>query len=317
MLFRTKLGLTLAALAFAGVTLAQTPAVKPEHIRGEIVSFDGDTLKVHRRSGETVAIEVKPAVAVSAVKTIQLSDIKPGSFVGTAATTGADGKVTATEVLVFPEAARGTGEGHYPWDLSPNSTMTNANVDSIVEGTSGRDLKLSYKGGSITVTVPANVPVVTFAPATRADLTPGKKVFLVATPSQQGAFVAQRVVVEKDGVVHRCNNFGAWRQARGHPTKAALRFTETKIPQPAAIRHMKSEPNSVSAYALRRISAYPRAGDAIAAGDSGSGGVTSVIRSSGASRYVTCKRKKVIDQRQIRGCTGLRSLSARSRILHA
>jgi hypothetical protein len=140
-------------------------------------------------------------VAVSAVKTIQLSDIKPGSFVGTAATMGADGKVTATEVLVFPEAARGTGEGHYPWDLSPNSTMTNANVDSIVEGTTSRDLKLSYKGGSITVTVPANVPVVTFAPATRADLTPGKKVFLVATPSQQGAFVAQRVVVEKDGVV--------------------------------------------------------------------------------------------------------------------
>ena len=201
MLFRTKLGLTLAALAFAGVTLAQTPTVKPEHIRGEIVSFDGDTLKVHRRSGETVSIEVKPAVAVSAVKAIQLSDIKPGSFVGTAATTGADGKMTATEVLVFPDAARGTGEGHYPWDLSPNSTMTNANVDSIVEGTSSRDLKLSYKGGSITVTVPANVPVVTFAPATRADLTPGKKVFLVATPSQQGAFVAQRVVVEKDGVV--------------------------------------------------------------------------------------------------------------------
>lgn len=92
MLFRTKLGLTLAALAFAGVTLAQTPTVKPEHIRGEIVSFDGDTLKVHRRSGEIVAIEVKPAVAVKAV---QLSDIKPGSFVGTAAMTGADGKLIA------------------------------------------------------------------------------------------------------------------------------------------------------------------------------------------------------------------------------
>jgi hypothetical protein len=79
--------------------------------------------------------------------------------------------------------------------------MTNANVDAVVEGTSGRDLKLSYKGGSKTVTVPANVPVVTFAPATRSDLTPGKKVFVVATPAQPGAFVAQRVVVEKDGVV--------------------------------------------------------------------------------------------------------------------
>lgn len=140
-------------------------------------------------------------MTVSAVKAIHLSEIKPGSFVGTAASTGADGKLTAMEVLLFPEAARGTGEGHYARDLGPNSTMTNGNVDAVVENTRGRDLQLSYKGGSVTVTVPANVPVVTFAPATRADLTPGKKVFVVATPAQPGAFVAQRVVVEKEGVV--------------------------------------------------------------------------------------------------------------------
>jgi hypothetical protein len=195
-----KLGVILIIFALACVTLAQTPAVKPERIRGEITSLDGDTLKVQRRSGETVAIEVQPAVVISAVKAINLSEIKPGSFVGTAATTGTDGKLTALEVVVFPEAARGAGEGHYAWDLVPNSTMTNANVTAVVEGTSGRDLTLSYKGGSNTVTVPANVPVVTFAPATRGDLLPGKKVFVVATPAQQGGFVAQRVVVEKDGV---------------------------------------------------------------------------------------------------------------------
>jgi hypothetical protein len=140
-------------------------------------------------------------VPVSAVKNIKLADIKPGSFVGTAATTGTDGKLTATEVLVFPEAARGTGEGHYAWDLGPNSSMTNANVDSVVEGTSGRDLKLSYKGGSNSVTVPENVPVVTFAPAARSDLISGKKVFVVASPVSGTQFVAQRVLVEKDGVV--------------------------------------------------------------------------------------------------------------------
>jgi hypothetical protein len=67
-------------------------------------------------------------------------------------------------------AARGTGEGHYAWDLGANNSMTNANVDTVVESTSGRDLKLSYKGGSNSITVPANVPVVTLAPATRADL---------------------------------------------------------------------------------------------------------------------------------------------------
>jgi len=200
MSIRLKLGVTLAALAFAGVALAQTPAVKPSRIRGEVVSLNGDVLQVHRRSGDTVSINVAPTVGISAVKAMQLADIKPGSFIGTAATTGTDGKLTATEVVVFPESARGTGEGHYAWDLGPNSSMTNANVDTVVEGTSGRDLKLSYKGGNNVVTVPQNVPIVTFAPAARTDLTPGKKVFVVATPAAQGTFVAQRVVVEKDGV---------------------------------------------------------------------------------------------------------------------
>src|SRR5690349_9236718 len=119
MSFRIKLGATVLTATLATAAFAQAPATKPARIRGEIVSLDGDTLKVHRRSGDTVSIEVKPALNVSAVKAIQLSDIKPGTFIGTAATTGTDGKLTATEVVVFPESARGTGEGHYDWDLGP------------------------------------------------------------------------------------------------------------------------------------------------------------------------------------------------------
>ncbi|MDR5739081.1 MULTISPECIES: DUF5666 domain-containing protein [unclassified Caballeronia] len=200
MSIRMKLGLSIAVLAFTTAAFAQTPAAKPTRIRGDIVALSGDTLTVHRRSGDTVKIAVKSDTPVTALKNIKLSDIKPGQFVGTAATTGTDGKLTATEVLVFPEAARGTGEGHYAWDLGPQSSMTNANVDQVVQGTSGRDLKLSYKGGSNAVTVPENVPVVTFAPATHDDLKPGKKVFVVASPESGGAYAAQRIVVEKDGV---------------------------------------------------------------------------------------------------------------------
>jgi hypothetical protein len=120
--------------------------------------------------------------------------------VGAAALPGPDGKLTAKEVLVFPEAARGMSEGHYAWDLGANSSMTNANVDTVVQGTSGRDLKLSYKGGSNTITVPTNVPVVTLIPATRAELTTGKKVFVVALPKNGGSYDGLQVVVEKDGV---------------------------------------------------------------------------------------------------------------------
>ncbi|MBB2926473.1 hypothetical protein [Paraburkholderia silvatlantica] len=201
MALRFKLAVSLVTLAFAGAAVAQSPAGKPERIRGEIVSVSGDMLKVHRHSGDTVTIEVKNSVSVNAVKPIQLADIKPGSYVGTAAMTGADGKLTAREVLVFPDAARGMGEGHYAWDFGTNSTMTNANVDSVVQGTSGRDLKLSYKGGNNVVTVPANVPVVTLIPATRADLTAGKAVFVVATPEANDRYDGHVIVVEKDGVV--------------------------------------------------------------------------------------------------------------------
>jgi len=201
MLSRTKLGVFFATLTLTCAAFAQTPDVKPQRIRGDIVSLRGDVLTVHRRSGDDVSIEVGSDVAVTALKKVKLSDVKVGSYVGTPALTCPDGKLTATSVLLFPEAARGTQEGHFAYDFGPTSTMTNANVDSLVTGTSGRELKLSYRGGSNTVTVPENVPVVTFAAATRADLASGKKVIVVVTPVQQGGFKAHVVLVEKDGVV--------------------------------------------------------------------------------------------------------------------
>jgi hypothetical protein len=138
---------------------------------------------------------------VSALKAIKLSDVRAGSYVGAAAIAGSDGKMTAASLLVFPEGARGTNEGHFPYDFGANSTMTNANVDTVVAANNGRELKLSYKGGSKVVTVPENAAVVTFAPATRADLTAGKKVFVLTTPTQGGVFEAHVLLVEKDGVV--------------------------------------------------------------------------------------------------------------------
>ncbi len=194
-----KLCVLLGMLTFAGAVHAQTPHI--ERIRSDIVSLRGDILTVHRRSGDTASIELKPEATVSALKQIKLADVKVGTYIGLPATSRADGKMTASAVLVFPESARGTKEGHFPYDFGPSSTMTNANVDAIVTGNDGRDIKVSYKGGSNTVTVPDNVPVVTFSPATRADLISGKKVVMVVRSVRPGAFEAQIVFVEKDGVV--------------------------------------------------------------------------------------------------------------------
>jgi hypothetical protein len=108
---------------------APTSDVTPERIRGDIVSFHDDTLTVDRRGGDIVSSEVKPDVGVSALKTIERAHIKPGSFVGAAAIADPDGKLTATSALVFPEEARGTAEGQFPYDYDANSTIMNVNVD--------------------------------------------------------------------------------------------------------------------------------------------------------------------------------------------
>jgi hypothetical protein len=195
-----KLCTLLAVLTFSSTSFAQASNAKPERIRGDIVSFSANVMTVHRNSGDNVAINVKPDLGVSALKPAMLSDAKVGSYVGTPAITGSDGKMVATSMIVFPEAARGTAEGHFPYDFGPKSTMTNANVVSVVTGTTGRTLHLSYKGGTSTVTVPVNVPVVTLAPASQADLLPGKKVFVVATPASNGTYDAHVLFVEKNGV---------------------------------------------------------------------------------------------------------------------
>jgi hypothetical protein len=115
-----KLCVFIATLTMGCVSFAQTSDVKRERIRGDIVSLRGDVLTVHRHSGDTVSIEVKPDVAVTALKKVKLSDVKVGSYVGTPAITGPEGKLTATSVLLFPEAARGTQEGHFAYDFGPN-----------------------------------------------------------------------------------------------------------------------------------------------------------------------------------------------------
>jgi hypothetical protein len=194
--------LALAVVSgISGVAMAEAPAAAPTRIRGEIVSLGNDTLTVHRRSGDTVSIALPTDVKIASVRKMALADIKPGSFIGTAAKADTKGNLTAQEVVVFPEAERGTGEGHYAWDLGAHSTMTNANVDAVVKATHGNVLQLSYKGGSNSVTVPPNAPVVTFIPASRADLVAGKKIFVISSADASQKFTALRIVVEKDGVV--------------------------------------------------------------------------------------------------------------------
>ena len=193
-------GLALPIQAFA--QSAAAPAAPTVRIRGAVVYADAKQLIVKDRGGEVVSMARVPNLPVSEVYRIKLTDIKQGSFIGTAAMPQPDGTQKALEVLVFPEAARGTGEGHFPWDLQPQSTMTNATVADLAAapsaGKGGQQLKLSYKGGEKTVIVPPNVPVVTFKPATDALLVPGAQV-LVNAQERNGTPTALRVIAGRNG----------------------------------------------------------------------------------------------------------------------
>jgi hypothetical protein len=183
------------------------PAVPPTRVRGTIVGLAGNVLTVNSRDGQKLEITLKDPITVATVTKEKLTDIQPNSFIGTATRTGKDGKLTALEVLVFPEVMRGAGEGFYPWDLEPGSMMTNGTVTGAVKSAKGREVTVSYKDKASgtdktnTVYVPPSAPIVTFAPATAADLKAGAKIFSVAVKSPDGTLTAARVTVGTHGVV--------------------------------------------------------------------------------------------------------------------
>jgi hypothetical protein len=189
----------LAACLFAGSAIAQTTA-PPTRIRGSIAAVEGQTMTVATREGPKVDVTLNDPLTVVTVKKVELASIAPGAYVGIATRAGANGELQAIEVLVFPEAMRGAGEGHYPWDLEPGSMMTNGTVSGAVQATSGRELSLSFKGASNKIVVPPDTPIVTFAPAERADLKPGAPVMFGATKNAEGKFSAGRVTVGTNGV---------------------------------------------------------------------------------------------------------------------
>lgn len=187
-----------AALAAASASAQQSNAVR---VRGTIESIDGSTLNVRQRDGATITVKLADKAPIRAVARATLADVKQGTFIGITAVPRPNGTQKAVEIHIFPEAMRGTGEGYRPWDLMPNSTMTNATVDSKVAISDGQKLVLKYKNGAKTFIVPANVIVVTFVPATAADLKSGEKVFIAgAKKLPDGSTEAPNITVGRNGV---------------------------------------------------------------------------------------------------------------------
>ncbi len=216
---RSSVLLVLCVCAVGGgVTHAQTPASR---IRGDIVSVDGSTIQLKADDGKTLAVRLADRHTVSARSRADPSNIAPGTFLGTTAVPGPDGTLTAVEVHIFPEAMRGTGEGHRPMDSATGSTMTNATVASVgvgQPGTAGRTMTnatvatvaggeqqrrmtLQYKGGEKVVAIPKDTPIVMVEPGDSSLLIPGAHVVVSGVQQNDGSLLADRVTVGKDGLI--------------------------------------------------------------------------------------------------------------------
>src|SRR5215813_11596182 len=202
-------GITRRAFGAAGFALLlatttttfaqQSPTVR---VRGTIEGVDGPMLTVKSRDGQTT-YKVKTAdnVAVRGVAKASMSDVKQNSFIGVTGMPQADGSQKAVEIHIFPEALRGTGEGHRPWDLMPNSTMTNAAVAQMVKGVHGDEITLKYKDGDKKIVVVPETVIVTYVPGSKDELKPGAKIFIAgANKKEDGTLEAAAVSVGRDGI---------------------------------------------------------------------------------------------------------------------
>jgi hypothetical protein len=193
---------SLAALSFALICIA-LPASAQEivRIRGTIERIEGPAYVIKSRDGAELKLTLTDNPLYVAIAPSKMADIKPGMFVGSAGTMQPDGTQKAIEVHIFPESMRGTGEGHYDWDLKPNTKMTNANVEQTVAGVDGPVLTVKYKDGEKKVLITPETAVVTYVTGDKNDLKPGTKIFVGAGKKQaDGTVQTPRVTYGKDGL---------------------------------------------------------------------------------------------------------------------
>jgi riboflavin synthase alpha subunit len=187
-----------ALLLATSASFAQQPP-QTVRVRGTIEAVNGGVLTVKSRDGSNLTIKLADNARVSIAVKVPLSEVKVNSYVAVTAMPQADGSQRATEVMIFPEALRGTGEGHGPWDSRPQSTMTNATVTQTVAGVDGETLTVKYKNEEKKIIVPSDAAVITTKPADKSDLKPGVKIFIFAATKQpDGTLQATNITIGRD-----------------------------------------------------------------------------------------------------------------------
>ena len=183
------IALLSGALAVASVAV---DAQAPERVRGTIAAFDGNALSVKSGSGDNAAIHLTDKTVIVFTQPIALADIKTGDFLGVTSAKSGDGTLTALDVRRFPKPLN---PGHRPFDGRDDQTMTNASVGAMVQSASGRELTMTYEGGSQKIIVPESASISSLVPGSRSQLVPGAAVNLTARSGDDGKLTAIRIQV--------------------------------------------------------------------------------------------------------------------------
>jgi len=189
----------LASALVISATATMAQEVPPIGVRGAITAVDGDAMKIHTIRGEDVTVSLTKSTQIRGVTLANISEVVPGSYIGSAATPQPDGSLKALEIHVFPPDMRGTGEGHRAWDLGKNGTMTNGTIGDLVVS-NGRTIIVKYKSGEKKIVIPEDVPIVKLEFGDRSLLVPGTKVVLLAKKDAGANLSALFISAGKNGV---------------------------------------------------------------------------------------------------------------------
>lgn len=200
MMTRGALGASAVALLFAA-SFAAAQAPQMVRVRATLENVSAPMLTAKSRDGAEMKIKLADNAPVNEVVKASLSDIKADSYIAVTAMPQPDGSQKAVAILIFPEAMRGVGEGHRPWDLEPNSTMTNATVADQVAGTDGQTVTVKYKDGDKKILVTPATIIVTYKKSAASDLKAGQKIFVAAAKKlDDGTLEAPNVAYGDVGV---------------------------------------------------------------------------------------------------------------------
>lgn len=194
-----EMKLYLAAALLALSASAASADVRPTPIRGEVESFSPGHLRVVTRDRKTADIVVPENLQIVSLKARTVADIAVGDAVNTTTVPDGNGGLTALQVSILPPGS-GVKPGQRPSDVAPDSVMTTATISGVAAGAAGDKLTMTYEGKSVVVTVPADVPVVSFGQGDAALLKKGAEIFAIGMPAADGSLSTDRVIAETDGV---------------------------------------------------------------------------------------------------------------------